>query len=42
MGMGPQRGYRIIEMLLVSHGAAANDTIVTVERKVESKQSQLF
>jgi hypothetical protein len=38
MGMGPQRGYQIVEMLLVAHGAASNDTIVTVERKTESKQ----
>lgn len=42
MGMGPARGYKIIEILLVSHGAAANDTIVTVERKVESAQAGLF
>lgn len=42
MGMGPVRGYQICEILLVSHGAAANDTIVTVERKVENKQNGLF
>ena len=32
--MGKKRGYKIIEILLVSHGAAHNDTIVTVERKL--------
>lgn len=42
MGMGPQRGYQIIEMLLVAHGAAANDTIVTVERKIETGQASMF
>jgi hypothetical protein len=42
MGMGPQRGYQIVEMLIVAHGAAANDTIVTVECKLENKQSELF
>ena len=31
--MGLKRGYEIEEILLVSHGAAHNDTIVTVERK---------
>lgn len=32
-GMGKARGYEIIEILLVCHGACHNDTIVTVERK---------
>ena len=33
MGFGLKRGYEMLEILLVSHGAAHNDTIVTVERK---------
>ena len=33
-GFGKGRGFEIIEILLVAHGAAHNDTIVTVERKV--------
>ncbi len=33
MGFGLKRGYEMIEILLVPHGAAHNDTIVTVERK---------
>ena len=33
-GFGKSRGFEIIEILLVAHGAAHNDTIVTVERKV--------
>jgi len=41
-GIGPQNNYRLIEMLIVCHGGAHNDTIVTVERKVESKQDDLF
>jgi hypothetical protein len=33
MGFGLKRGYEMEEILLVSHGGAHNDTIVTVERK---------
>jgi len=33
MGFGLTRGYELKEILLVTHGAAHNDTIVTVERK---------
>lgn len=33
MGFGIGRGYEMLEILLVPHGAAHNDTIVTVERK---------
>lgn len=33
MGFGLKRGYQMLEILLVPHGAAHNDTIVTVERK---------
>lgn len=33
MGFGIDRGYELLEVLLVSHGAAHNDTIVTIERK---------
>ena len=35
MGMGKKRGYEMLELLLVPHGGAHNDTIVTVERKVQ-------
>jgi len=35
MGMGINRGYELIEVLLVPHGGAHNDTIVTVERKTQ-------
>lgn len=31
---GPNRGFEIVEILLVAHGQHHNDTIVTVERKV--------
>ena len=34
MGFGTGRGYELLEILLVPHGAAHNDTIVTVERKM--------
>lgn len=32
-GFGIGRGYELLEVLLIPHGAAHNDTIVTVERK---------
>lgn len=38
-GLGKNRGFEIIEILLVAHGGNHNDTIVTVERKVQSKFS---
>jgi len=36
-GIGKVRGFEIVEILLVCHGACHNDTIVTVERKITSK-----
>ena len=33
MGFGLTRGFEMLEILLVTHGAAHNDTIVTVERR---------
>jgi hypothetical protein len=33
-GFGKTRGFELIEVLLVPHGGAHNDTIVTVERKL--------
>lgn len=41
-GIGEQRGFQLEQMLVVCHGACHNDTICTVERKVESGQSELF
>ena len=32
-GIGKKHGFNLIEILLVPHGSAHNDTIVTVERK---------
>jgi hypothetical protein len=32
-GFGKNRGFEMVEILLVAHGGAHNDTIVTVERK---------
>lgn len=40
MGFGLNRGYELLEVLLVPHGAAHNDTIVTVERKMGAKREQ--
>ncbi len=36
VGMGKKLGFEIIEILLVCHGSDHNDTIVTVEIKVQS------
>lgn len=36
-GVGKKRGMEIIEILLVPHGGSKNDTIITVERKIQSK-----
>ena len=36
-GVGVKRGMEIIEILLVAHGGSHNDTIVTVERKIQGK-----
>ncbi len=33
-GMGKNRGFQKVEVLLVNHGAAINDTIVVVEKKL--------
>jgi len=33
-GMGIKRGFKIIELLIVPHGAMHNDTICTVEEKL--------
>jgi len=36
-GMGKERGFEIVEILLVAHGGMHNDTICVVEEKVKSK-----
>lgn len=33
-GMGKSNGFQLVEILLVAHGGAHNDTICTVERKI--------
>jgi len=35
-GLGINRGFELERILLVAHGGAHNDTIVTVERKIQS------
>jgi len=37
MGLGKNRGFELIEILLVPHGGSKNDTLITVERKVQHK-----
>jgi len=34
MGLGKNRGFKMLEILLVPHGGSKNDTIITVERKL--------
>lgn len=36
-GMGSERGYEVLEIVLIAHGGAHNDTIVVVERKRASQ-----
>lgn len=36
-GLGKNRGFEMIEILLVAHGGSKNDTIVTVEKKVKTE-----
>ena len=38
-GFGLRRGFEIVEILLVAHGWHHNDTIVTVERKIQEGMS---
>lgn len=33
-GLGKNRGFEMVEILLVAHGGSKNDTIVTVEKKL--------
>ena len=43
MGLGRNRGFEIIEILLVAHGGSKNDTIVTVEQKIQNTSNgELF
>jgi len=41
VGMGKKRGFRIEEIMLVCHGACHNDTIVTVDRKIQQRLSDV-
>lgn len=34
-GMGKKRGFEIVEIMLLCHGACHNDTIVTIEKKIK-------
>lgn len=34
-GIGKKRGFEIVEILLLCHGACHNDTIITVDRKIK-------
>lgn len=40
MGLGKNRGFEMIEILLVPHGGSKNDTIVTVERKLPTPRKE--
>lgn len=41
-GMGIGRGFELMEILMVCHGGAHNDTIVTVEKRIPKTQQDLF
>ena len=36
MGLGENRGFTMMRILLVPHGGSKNDTIVTVEQKMRA------
>lgn len=38
-GFGAERGYEVLEIVLIAHGSAHNDTIVVVERKRASQMA---
>ena len=40
-GLGPGRGFEMLEVIMIPHGGHHNDTIVTVERRV-ALTSELF
>lgn len=40
-GMGKKRGFEIVEILLICHGACHNDTIVTVENALSNNRMHL-
>jgi len=42
MGFGINLGFEIQEILLVPHGGMHNDTIITVEKKIDTKQLDLI
>lgn len=42
VGMGKKMGYEILEILLVAHGGAHNDTICVAERKLSPNENTLF
>lgn len=39
-GMGKNRGFEIVEILIVAHGGHHNDTLVTVEKKITLCQTE--
>lgn len=41
-GMGKKHGMEIIEILIVAHGAAHNDTICMAEQRLPKQQSELI
>ena len=41
-GMGRKHGFEIVEILMVAHGAAHNDTICVAERKAFAPQADFF
>jgi len=41
MGLGKNRGFEMIEILLVAHGGSKNDTICTIERKFTTHPKEM-
>jgi hypothetical protein len=39
-GLGKNRGFEMTDMLIVNHGGSKNDTLVTLEYKVEESEDK--
>lgn len=42
VGMGKKRGFEPVEYMIISHGGNRNDTLVTVERKLNAEPTDLL
>lgn len=41
-GIGKRRGFEIIEIIMLCHGACHNDTIVTIDKKLQTRMDIIY